>query len=199
MQDFQQRIDGFNSEHIDELFTKAEEVCRHCHIKLEPDCHGEPDLPGEVKRPAKRIRRLPAHLKNFVVTETLTVGHTSVSNPIPKTVSQASFRDEVYLPVINCMIDELKRRFSIDSCAIMRGVQSLNPHSNSFLEMTSLNDMAAKYNIASDDLVHEVYQAERLLDRKAEEGITTPGTLQQVINKLLIHSDHNDSSIHLFA
>ena len=95
------------------------------------------------------------------------------------------------------MIDELKRRFSIDSCAIMRGVQSLNPQSNSFLEMTSLNDMAAKYNLASDDLMHEVYQAKRLLDRKAEEGITTPGTLQQVINKLLIYSNHNDSSIHL--
>ena len=55
----------------------------------------------------------------------------------------------------------------------MKGIQSLNPRSKAFLDMTTLQEMALKYDkhVSSDDLVHEVPPAKRLLDRKAEEGV----------------------------
>jgi hypothetical protein len=76
-----------------------------------------------------------------------------------------------YLPVIDTMISELNRRFCPDSCALMRGVHCLNPTSKSFLNLDLLQAFASRYAIDEQDLLHEVHQARRLIERKAAEGL----------------------------
>jgi len=121
----------------------------------------------------KRVRKLPVHLQNSVVTET--VGHTNTINVATKD----TFRIEVFLPVIDRLVSELNERFSLESCAIMKGIQSLNPKSETFLDLSSLQGMATMYEICIEDLVHEVHQTKRLLARKAPDGIVVD-TLQQL-------------------
>ena len=88
-----------------------------------------------------------------------------------------TFLTDVFLKVIDCLLSELKKRFSIISNAVMRGIQCLNPKSKTFLDITILQDMATKYDASTEDLIHEVHQAKRLLSRKAAERITV-STLQ---------------------
>ena len=77
------------------------------------------------------MRRLPAHLENVIVTET--VGHT---NAIDVYTIDTYFLTDVFLKVIDCLLGELKKQFSITSNAVMRGIQCLNPKSKTFLDIT---------------------------------------------------------------
>ena len=127
--------------------------------------------------------RLLAHLENSIVTET--VGHTNVISSYTKD----TFRTEVYLPVIDCLLGELKERFSIES-SVMRGIQCLDPKSQTFLDNKILQDMATKYDVSTEDLVHEVPHTARLLGRKAAEGITVV-TLQQLAGFMQPYKDYS--------
>jgi len=167
--DLQQRRDDDKAQ-IDSLFAKSQTQC------------GESNIEIDIEPPAKRARRLPTHLANFVVTET--VGQTTDITVDRKD----TFRTEVYLPVIDCLLSELKRRFSVESCAVMRGIQGLNPRSKTFLDLEVLKSMATKYNVSTEDLTHEVYQAKRLLSRKAQEGITVD-SLQQLVEFMEPYKD----------
>ena len=70
----------------------------------------------------------------------------------------------------------------------MRGIQCLNPKSKTFLDITILQDMATKYDVSTEDLIHEVHQAKRLLSRKAAEGITV-STLQELAEFMQPYKD----------
>lgn len=45
-----------------------------------------------------------------------------------------------------------------------------DPTSQSFLNLEILQEFASRYSIDEQDLIHEVYQAKRLLERKAVDG-----------------------------
>ena len=96
-------------------------------------------------------------------------------------VQRTRFSQNAYLAITDYLLNELNSRFSLDATAVMEGIQSLNPRSKAFLDMTTLQEMPLKYDkhVSSDDLVHEVPPAKRLLDRKAEEGVDVD-TLQQL-------------------
>ena len=79
------------------------------------------------------------------------------------------------------MLGELESRFVVEASVVMKGIQSLSPHSKTFLDLETLQEMATKYDIhlSAEDLVYEVPQAKCLLNRKAEEGVVVE-TLQQL-------------------
>ena len=64
----------------------------------------------------KRRKKLPQWLKNYVVPE-------------------SSFRTDIFLPILDCLLLELKRRFNSEISIIVSGVQSLKPGSKSFLDI----------------------------------------------------------------
>jgi len=105
-----------------------------------------------------------------------TVGHGGI------TELQDTFQTEVYVAVIDCLLAELDSRFSANATAVMTGIQSLGHHSKTFLSLTNLQEMATNYDMhaSSKDLVREVPQAKRLLERKAKEGVEV-NTLQQLV------------------
>lgn len=88
-----------------------------------------------------------------------------------------SFRRSVFYPIMDTVNVELKRRFSKPNCEIMKGIQSLNPKINSFLEETPLFLFGNIYNTNLDDLMYELHQAKWLLERKKAAGMEYPANL----------------------
>ena len=124
-------------------------------------CH-DSDISTDVVM--KRSRRLPRRFENTVITDTIGLNDSTAAS------SADMFRTRIYLPVIDTMISELNRRFSKDSCSLMRGIQCLDPTSKSFLNLEMLQAFENRYDVDEQDLLHEVYQARRLIERKAADG-----------------------------
>jgi len=61
------------------------------------------------------------------------------------------------------MLSELDRRFSGDAKVIMQGVSALSPTSESFLDHSVLKEIALRYGICRDGLIHEIPLAKRLV------------------------------------
>ena len=76
-----------------------------------------------------------------------------------------------FYPILDEMNAKLERRFSEFSCNILRGIQSLCPAGDSFLQFSHMKSLAEAYDANMDDLVHEVSQAKRLIERKVKEGV----------------------------
>lgn len=97
---------------------------------------------------------------------------------IASNVNTHTFRANVFLPILDTTIGEINRRFSSDTCSIMTGIQSLNPKSKSFLDLNIVKQFASRYGIDEDDLLHEIHQTKRLVQRKTEQGLQI-GSLQE--------------------
>ena len=74
----------------------------------------------------------------------------------------------------------------MESSAVMRAIQCLNPKSQTLLDIKMLLDIVTKYDLSTEDLVHEVPRAKRLLGRKAAEGIAVV-TLQQLADFMQLY------------
>ena len=88
---------------------------------------------------------------------------------------------EIVFPVLDKINAELERRFSEFSCNILRGIQSLCPAGDSFLQLSHMKSLADAYDSNMDDLVHEVPEAKRLIERKVKEGVAKPTTLAEFL------------------
>uniref|UniRef100_A0A3B4VHH5 DUF4371 domain-containing protein n=1 Tax=Seriola dumerili TaxID=41447 RepID=A0A3B4VHH5_SERDU len=77
----------------------------------------------------------------------------------------------VFCPILDTVSAELERRFCKSNCDIMKGIQALNPKSESFLKDTPVLLFGTIYNTDLDDLKHELHQAKRILERKKAAGM----------------------------
>ena len=142
-------------------------------IHLSDDCCVE--IPTNVTT-NKRRTQAPGHLQDSLLT-TNRVQHRSNS-------TKDAFRVNVFYPILDCINSELCRRFASVNCNIMRGVQCLNPQSGKFLVMSELKPFADAYNVNSEDLVHELHQAKRLIERNTEKGSQPPLSVLQFTRQL---------------
>lgn len=133
------------------LYSNAEAVCLKCMIEPKP-----------VQR---RMRKLPSHLSQSVVTQP--VGHRAEIS------SATAFRQHCYLPVIDCIIAELEARFSDSSSIVMTGIQALTPNHPSFLDSQKIVAFAQLYKSNIEDISHEVYQLKRLLQRAEQNKLSS--------------------------
>lgn len=81
--------------------------------------------------------------------------------------NKEAFKTDVLYAILDKVASELITRF--DS-GIMRAIQALNPASEHFLILEKIKPLADIYLANLDDLVHELPQAKRLLQRKSETG-----------------------------
>lgn len=136
---------------VDALYSSTEVVCQKCNIAAAPS--------------QQRVRKVPRKLSDSVVTEP--VGHhTEVSTAI-------TFRQHCYLPVIDCLISELETRFSDKSTIVMIGIQALTPAHSSFLDFNNIEPFAKLYDGNIEDIIHEVYQLRRLLQRAEQNTLSS--------------------------
>lgn len=69
--------------------------------------------------------------------------------------SKEFFRAGIFYQVLDMMLNELRTRFSEQNCDIMRGIQALNPSSETFCEKDVLFPFARMYGSDLEDLVHD--------------------------------------------
>lgn len=134
---------------FEELWTEVLDIAQQCNINTE--CV------------SKRQPKISSALHESVVTST--VGQRNSDK------DKDSFCKTVFYPILDTVKAELQKRFSKTNCDIMKGIQALNPKSNSFLKETPLFCLGSIYNTNLDDLKHELHQAKRILDRKKATGM----------------------------
>lgn len=140
-----------NEEHFDELWRTVIDVAQQCNIEIEP-----------MKRKTLLSQRLDqTHI------HTSTLGRRSEKN-------KDTFRTEIFYQTIDMMLNEIERRCSKPNCAVMLGIEALNPKSSTFCDEEALMPFAALYDCNTDDLSHELHQFKRILDRKIQAGIEKP-------------------------
>lgn len=126
-----------------QVFDVAQQQCNQCGI--------------DITVPARRTVRLSKRYESAHVMESVG-GRREVNTP-------ESFRQNLYLPVIDRLLSEVDLRFSTEANAVMHGCQALNPNHSSFLNCEKLEPFARIYNVNIEDLTHESYQLKRLLER----------------------------------
>ena len=89
-----------------------------------------------------------------------TVGHRNdiVSD------SENSFVNNLFYPILDCLMAELDTRFSAEANAIMIGCQALCS-TRAFLQLGRLEAFARIFSGNVDDLSHECHQLKRLIAR----------------------------------
>lgn len=131
-------------------------------LTLTEQCNISATPPGRQVRPSSRLE-----------------GHYLSTPIVQRQVSteKESFRTGSFIPVIDVLLSEVKRRFSKENCVIMKGIQALNPCSATFCEKDVVFPFASKYNCSTDDLQYEIPQLKRILERKQSSGQETPKAL----------------------
>jgi hypothetical protein len=143
---------------VSKLFSDGVALCSKCSI--------DPVLPR------KRICKLPNRFADAAVDETVGL-RSDIENEV-------SFRQHIYIPVLDCIISELDRRFSDQSLTVMTGIQALTPKHCSFLDVVKIEEFAQLYKGNLEDLKHEIPQLARMLQR-ADLSITKMTTMMELI------------------
>ena len=103
-----------------------------------------------------------------------------ISTPIAQrqvNTDKESFRTGSFIPILDVLLSEIRRRFSKESCVIMEGIQALNPGSSTFCEKTVILALASQYKCNTEELEFEIPQLKRILGRKQTSGLETPSSL----------------------
>lgn len=132
---------------FDELWQHTVDTAKQCNIAVEAV--------------EKRSKRGSSRLSRYLVEST--VGQRRC-----KDGDKDKFRTGVFDPILDHMNAELERRFSKNNCDIMRGIQALNPKGKSFLEEATVLHFGSLYDCDIEDLKHELYQAKKVVQRKAQ-------------------------------
>ena len=90
------------------------------------------------------------------------------------------FKIEIVLPIIDCLLSELNRRFFDQACDVRQGIQALNPSGDTFLNITMLDKFATLYNSDLVGLHHELNQIKRMIERN--EANETSLSLHTIID-----------------
>ena len=98
-----------------------------------------------------------------------------VTEPMNQGRSEAQTLDEfmcseIYFPVIDTALAELRRRFSADNIAMLDAICALMPGSDNFLDADILHPMATHYNSNIDDFNLELRQMKRMIARKTSNN-----------------------------
>ncbi|XP_068225679.1 uncharacterized protein [Palaemon carinicauda] len=112
-----------------------------------------------ISRRSRRQTRAPERLHDSILLEPL-AQHCGGN-------TKDEFRTDIFYVILDTVASKLGDRFT---SSIMQGVQALNPASEGFLNLEKIKPQAKIYSANLDDLVHELPQAKRLLERKSETG-----------------------------
>src|SRR6218665_2326361 len=78
--------------------------------------------------------------------------------------------NDTYYPVIDTALSEVDRRFGGANSNIMCGIGALTPGSDQFLEHSSITKFAEQYKSNVGDLVLELKQMKRMIERKTSDN-----------------------------
>ena len=99
---------------------------------------------------------------------------------------EADYRQKLYLPIVNAVCVELKRRFRGGTHVAFGGIDSLHPASPNFLSMDGLKPFAEHYGTDMDTLRHDVSTYNILVSKKVAKShdFEPPTCLSEIVNLL---------------
>ena len=106
--------------------------------------------------------------------------------------TKQDFREQVFIPCLKIILEELQRRFSNDAIDVMQGINSLNPkHRNksTFLSVECLTKFSRHYNVHVDGLVHECAIMQKMLDNREKNAEKIPESLWELHQILLVNAE----------
>ena len=103
---------------------------------------------------AKKAEKVPPKFVEYSI-DTIGLGHRS----------NCSSMLNILYSIIDCLISEMDRRFSVSSESIFRGICALDPTTESFLLEQDLIAFAELYSIDKYDLVHEIPLVKKLISK----------------------------------
>ena len=89
-------------------------------------------------------------------------------------LSEEDYKNNVYFEVLDRLMSELKRRFSVNVSEVMKGASALNPKAGDFLEKNSIKHVI---KTMANDLHAELHQIKRLIIRKQNSGMQLETTM----------------------
>lgn len=127
---------------------------------------------------AKKFNISATTLGRQVTSSSRLEGHYISTTVVERQVAtkKESFQAGLFIPIIDMVLSEVKRRFSKENCGI-QGIQALNPCSPTFCEIDGVFPFASQYNCSTEDLQYEIPQLRRILERKQTSGLETPNSL----------------------
>ena len=169
---------------LTKICSEALSVRSSCGIIDLSEPGGGPQQPQSL---TTRVRRLPPRLQDSVVMEA--VGDR------PTADCKTTFKQQVYLPMMDTLLSELTRRFDSIQCAVMRDIKTLNPCSDKFANLDQIQSFAEAYDANMSDLEHELHQAKRMRERlsyssKNDENIGgVPSSLVGIVTYVARYSE----------
>ncbi|KAI6658766.1 Zinc finger MYM-type protein 1-like [Oopsacas minuta] len=94
--------------------------------------------------PRKRKHKLPGKLCDALLTTTV-VHREELSTENQYCIS-------IYYRVLDCIIDELNKRFNNESKLCMKGISACSPKSKNFFEFATIKPMLVNYKISEEDV-----------------------------------------------
>ena len=85
--------------------------------------------------------------------------------------SNQQYKVNVYFPVLDSVLSELRNRFSHNNIEIMKAISSINPQSKTFLDTSTLKPLTVVYNLDYNFLCMEVVLAKKTLAKCELENI----------------------------
>jgi hAT family C-terminal dimerisation region len=125
-----------NEESFKLIYNDALKLARDNNINLE-----------ETTR-ARRQTNIPIRFHDSIITGTM--GHRE------KADNEEKFRQIIYYSALDCILVELKARFSEESMQLSRSISALNPESLSFLNLDVLKPLATHLNHDHQTLGNEL-------------------------------------------
>lgn len=134
----------------------------------------------EMTVPQQRSRKPPSRLRQFLIEET--TGCTTVDSSQSQT-AEDFYRSTVFYPVIDLVINEMKKRFADDSAsALVKGMAACHPSSDNFLDYGLLKPLADAYHLDDDRMLQS--QVEICLMSLQGEGIAKPADISSLLQFL---------------
>ncbi|XP_069482613.1 zinc finger MYM-type protein 1-like [Ambystoma mexicanum] len=142
---------------FNEIWNNTMTLAEQCNIAVAP--------PGRQVTPSSR-------LEGYYISMPIFQRHANTH--------KETFRAGTFIPIVDVLLSELKRRFSKESCAVMQGIQALNPSSPTFCEKNVVLPFASQYNCSTEDLDYEIPHVKRILDRRQTSGFEKPTSLLEL-------------------
>ncbi|CAM4904862.1 unnamed protein product [Rotaria socialis] len=112
----------------------------------------------------RRANIIPTRFKDAFITST--IGHRQ------EITSEDGYRDNIYYPLIDAMLIEMRDRFSPSNIALLSSLSSISPQNKNFLNYDLLLPLSSHINCDRNYLFNEIQVLKPMLDNKNLSSIS---------------------------
>ena len=115
------------------------------------------------KQKERRVRNIPSRFQNVFITSA--IGHRADLK------TEDDYRANLYYPIIDSILLELKDRFSDDNILILNGISALCPENDNFLHIESIEPFATHMSADFSSFCNEIQVLKPMLKKKKLDNI----------------------------